>query len=48
MKQIKEKQHEKIKDKQRRYEEDVALKIEEMQRERYIREAMKKKVEELR
>lgn len=48
MKQIKEKQLEKIKEKQRRYEEGVALKIEEVQRERYIKEVMKKKVEELR
>ena len=48
MKQIKEKQLEKFKEKQRRYEEGVALKIEEVQRERYIKEAMKKKVEELR
>jgi len=48
MKQIKEKQLEKIKEKQRRHEEGVALKIEEVQRERYIKEVMKKKVEELR
>jgi hypothetical protein len=48
VKQIKEKQLEKIKEKQRRYEEGVALKIEEVQRDRYIKEAMKKKVEELR
>jgi len=48
VKQIKEKQLEKIKEKQRRYEEGVALKIEEVQRERYIKEVMKKKVEELR
>lgn len=48
MKQIKEKQLEKIKEKQRRYEEGVALKIEEAQRDRYIKEIMKKKVEELR
>ena len=48
MKQIKEKQLAKIKEKQRIYEEGVALKIEEVQRERYIKEVMKKKVEELR
>lgn len=48
MKQIKEKQLAKIKEKQRIYEEGVALKIKEVQRERYIKEVMKKKVEELR
>jgi hypothetical protein len=48
MKQINEKQHEKIKEKQSRYEEGVALKMDEVQRERYIKEVMKKKVEELR
>jgi hypothetical protein len=48
MRQIKEKQSEKIKEKQSRYEEGVALKMKEVQRERYIKQVMKKKVEELR
>jgi hypothetical protein len=48
MKQINEKEHERVKEKQSKYEEGLALKMEEVKRERYIKEAMQKKVEELR
>jgi hypothetical protein len=48
MKQINEKEHERIKGKQSKYEERLALEMEEVRRERYINEVMKKKVEELR
>jgi hypothetical protein len=48
MKQINEKEHERIKEKQSKYEEGLVLKMEEVRRERCIKDAMKRKVEELR
>jgi hypothetical protein len=48
MKQINEKEHEIIKEKQSKFEERNAIKMEEVQRQGYIKEVMMKKLEELR
>ncbi|XP_069687390.1 cilia- and flagella-associated protein 45-like isoform X2 [Periplaneta americana] len=48
MKQINEKERERILEKQNKFEEGVALKMEEVKRERYMKEVMRKKVNELR
>lgn len=48
IKQINEKEHERIKKKQSKFEEEVALKMEELQRQGNMKDAIKKKIEELR
>jgi hypothetical protein len=48
MKQINEKEHERIKEKKSKFEEGVALKMEEVRRQGHMKDTIKKKLEELR